>query len=200
MPTPDYEKRVLKIMPVDELLEAADLVGLYAYQMLRSVLYLQFKSDPVLALAILYYGEGLDQLVDDDLAIMATAVNSAKDRGKYYKEPWLKWIAAEVLRPLKKSETKMRFSAFNKPTNRAALKNLIKLLEHDDDAAWVRAKAAANYLIFHMLSGFDPSNGAVNYLHRDLYYSDKCPSWAKKMEIAIELGAHVFLRKKRKTS
>lgn len=91
-----------------------------------------------------------------------------------------KAVKKVILRP-------WQFSCFN--LNDPNRDKLLTPHKHEPEA-WGLAVAVST-LILHGNTG-DPTHGALNYLTKDLYDSDKAPEWARAMRVTAEIGRHVF--------
>lgn len=132
---------------------------------------IQIESQPeAVLLAITLWGEARNQGPLGMLAVAHVIMNRAADVS----------VRSVILKPL-------QFSCLNhNDPNRGKLLDAYKL----EPEAWGQASAVSELVLSGRTK--DPTDGAVNYLTKNLYNSSGAPEWAKNMKVTAEIGAHVF--------
>ena len=130
----------------------------------------------ILLLSLLMWGEGRGEPAIGKTAIGWVVRNRVYATRKYGRD----WIGV-MLR-------KKQFSCFNvDDVNREKVEEVVF---NPQAYKQFRICYETAHIVYHGI-GFDPSNGATHYFHRDLQ-----PKWARKMIKTAEVGNHVFYKYK----
>jgi len=120
------------------------------------------------------FGEARGEPREGQIAVVQVIRNRALANNTY--------PAVECLRPY-------QFSCWNKSDpNYPLLQSVLKGVR---DIPSIYYKIADDVLNGRVL--LDEVDGARYYMTKNLYYSNKRPSWANKLKVAAEIGNHVFL-------